>query len=162
MNFKENLEELFNGFEASPMLFIGSGISRRYIELECWLDLLKRFTKKIDENHVKINADANSDLPEYASVLAEIYHNKWWNIPENKDIQKEYEEYFINRQSALKIEISHYLKNIDISSIVLKNMKMKYLFLNKLLLMELLQQIGIYYLKICFQNSQFSLGSTNY
>ena len=117
MNFKENLDELFNGFEESPMLFIGSGMSRRYIDLENWPDLLKKFTEKINENHTKINADANSDLPEYARVLAEIYHNKWWDIPENKSLQKEYKSDLTNRQSVLKIEISNYLKKVDIETI---------------------------------------------
>lgn len=113
MKFTEELINIFNTFEESPMLFIGSGMSRRYINLENWPDLLKKFTNKINENHTKINADANSDLPEYASVLAEIYHNKWWDIPENKLIQEKYSSEFKNRQSVLKIEISEYLKSVD-------------------------------------------------
>ena len=117
MNFNENLEDLFNRFEASPMLFIGSGMSRRYIELECWLDLLKKFTDKISENYNKINTSSNGNLPEYASVLAETYNKKWWATSESSDIQKEYEGNFKNNSSVLKIEISRYLKNVGIENI---------------------------------------------
>ena len=55
MNFKKKLEEHFKQFEASPVLFVGSGVSRRYLGVPCWQDLLKHFAEAIGENHIKLN-----------------------------------------------------------------------------------------------------------
>lgn len=111
MGFKKSLTEHFKKFEASPMLFIGSGISRRYIGTENWEQLLLRFCNAIGENSLKLKTSSNGDLTKYAQLLAKSYEACWWDRPESKEISEEFREHFINDSSILKIEISRYLKN---------------------------------------------------
>ena len=111
MEFKKSLTEHFKKFEASPMLFIGSGISRRYIGTENWEQLLLRFCNAIGENSLKLRTSSNGDLTKYAQLLAKSYEACWWDRPESKEISEEFKEHFINDSSILKIEISRYLKN---------------------------------------------------
>ena len=62
MNFKENLEQHFKQFESSPILFVGSGMSKRYIGINSWEGLLQQFTEKIGENHTKIKTQSDGDM----------------------------------------------------------------------------------------------------
>ena len=62
MTFKKDLSEHFKKFSASPFLFVGSGMSRRYLNTENWEDLLKKFCTLIDENYTKIRSQADGDL----------------------------------------------------------------------------------------------------
>ncbi|EFX0038096.1 hypothetical protein ACWNEZ_003152, partial [Shigella flexneri] len=108
MNFKKKLEEHFKQFEASPVLFVGSGVSRRYLGVPCWQDLLKHFAEAIGENHIKLKTKSNGDLPEYAQLLVSAYAEKWWDTEEGQLAlsEKEQEKTFINEQSPLKLSIS--------------------------------------------------------
>ncbi|GEN29091.1 hypothetical protein HVA01_27370 [Halovibrio variabilis] len=112
MTFKQLLSEHFNKFSASPFLFVGSGMSRRYMGAENWEDLLKRFCELIGENYTKIRSQADGDLTKIASVLARSYSEKWWDseIKGNKDVH--YAEHLLKSDSPLKVEISGYLKRI--------------------------------------------------
>ena len=53
MEFKKALTEHFKKFDASPMLFIGSGISRRYLGTENWEQLLLKFCNLIGARRKK-------------------------------------------------------------------------------------------------------------
>ncbi|WP_227677689.1 hypothetical protein [Psychrobacter frigidicola] len=66
MTFKKKLEEHFSQFDSSPIFFIGSGVSRRYLGVSCWEDLLKQFAENIGVSHVKLRAQSNGDLTVYA------------------------------------------------------------------------------------------------
>ena len=113
MNFKKKIEEHFKQFEASPVLFVGSGVSRRYLGVPCWQDLLKHFAEAIGENHIKLKTKSNGDLPEYAQLLVSAYAEKWWDTEEGQLAlsEKEQEKTFINEQSPLKLSISKYIEN---------------------------------------------------
>ena len=62
MAFKEKLEEHFKQFEASPILFIGSGLSRRYMGINCWEDLLKQFSDFRISNETSIGIKVLTNL----------------------------------------------------------------------------------------------------
>ena len=111
MEFKKALTEHFKKFDASPMLFIGSGISRRYLGTENWEQLLLKFCNLIGENPLKLKTSSNGDLTKYAQLLAKSYENSWWERPGSKEISEEFSEHFLNDSSILKIEISRYLKS---------------------------------------------------
>lgn len=110
MNFKKELENHFKQFDASPILFVGSGLSRRYLGTPCWEDLLKQFSEKINENHIRLRSNSNGDLTVYAQFLAKSYSEKWWDTDEGKEIAKTSPETLIDEQSPLKISISQNLK----------------------------------------------------
>ncbi|GAB7228805.1 SIR2 family protein [Vibrio rotiferianus] len=111
MSFKKELENHFKQFDASPILFVGSGVSRRYLGISCWEGLLRRFAESIGENHVRLRSSSDGDLTVYAQLLAKSYSEKWWDTEEGKKLVVESPDLFIDGQSPLKVSISEYLKD---------------------------------------------------
>ncbi|MFA0438431.1 hypothetical protein BCU70_13115 [Vibrio sp. 10N.286.49.C2] len=109
MSFKKQLEEHFQQFDASPILFVGSGVSRRYLGVNCWEGLLKQFSEKLGEQHVRLRAQSNGDLTKYAQILASIYSQKWWDTEDAKDVIEHQSNLLIDEQSPLKVSISQYI-----------------------------------------------------
>ncbi|HAA9852605.1 TPA_asm: hypothetical protein GIM21_15045, partial [Listeria monocytogenes] len=68
-----------------PILFIGSGISRRYINAPDWENLLKKLIELNPNMNMPIGyytQQTNNDYPEIANVLIEEYQKYAW---ENKN-----------------------------------------------------------------------------
>lgn len=105
------LKNHLSKFSSAPFLFIGSGFSRRYIQLEDWQKLLKVFCNELPQNFQYYNSSANGDLPKVASLMAEDFFDIWWKEEAYAESRKANSDYALNRSSPLKIEISNYLKN---------------------------------------------------
>ena len=111
MTFKRNLEDHFKQFDASPILFVGSGLSRRYLGVSCWEGLLRQFSDAIGENHVRLRSTSNGDLTIYAQNLAKAYAEKWWETEEGKLLVEENDALFVDEQSPLKVSISKFIQD---------------------------------------------------
>ena len=88
-----NLEEIVKKFKTTPVLFIGSGITRRYYNLPNWNDLLKYFSEKIKDDEFIFNSYINMAksleqkaglLPKVAELIQKDFDKKWF---ENKNIR---------------------------------------------------------------------------
>ncbi|MXR36885.1 SIR2 family protein [Craterilacuibacter sinensis] len=90
-------------------LFIGSGFSRRYINLETWGDLLKKFATK---NYALYSGKSKGDLPAAAGYIAEDLFNEIYKNPElHKEFITQHEELISkDATNALKCKISSYLQ----------------------------------------------------
>lgn len=91
---------------ATPFLFVGSGLSRRYTACEDWEGLLRRFAEPTSRPYDYFRAGAEGDLPAVASRMAEVFHDIWWTDDQFEDSRKRWAAHSHNRQSALKIEIA--------------------------------------------------------
>lgn len=103
-------------FTTNPYLFIGSGLSRRYINLPTWEDLLIEFfiDSNIKGDFEYFQSKGNGNLPLLASILAKEFHEIWWKDPKFKDTRK------INKVLAkdkvnlpFKIEVSNLINRIQ-------------------------------------------------
>lgn len=92
----------------APFLFIGSGFSRRYIGLEQWDELLKRFCKGIKEFGY-YSSQHNKDMPKAASEMARDFNEVWWKDKDYAESRERSSEQMINVSSALKFEVANYL-----------------------------------------------------
>jgi len=81
-----DLQEHLAQFTTNPYLFIGSGLSRRYVSLPTWEDLLINFfkTSKIEGDYEYHRSKSNGNLPQLASNLAKEFHEIWWKETEFK------------------------------------------------------------------------------
>ena len=118
--------EFIGHYNTAPFLFVGSGFSRRYLGLDDWEGLLKRFATLNKVDYQYYYASSGGKLPLIATMIAEDLHEKWWKLPEFEKSRNKYKEICTNKYSALKIEISHYLKS-----------KMDFTIQDKILLEEL-------------------------
>lgn len=96
----------------APFLFVGSGFSRRYIGLEQWDELLKRFCEGIQEFGY-YSSQNNQDLPKAASEIARDFNEIWWKSDTYLESRKENAENINSVSSALKHEMANYLNNIS-------------------------------------------------
>nr|WP_294947044.1 SIR2 family protein [uncultured Mucilaginibacter sp.] len=109
--FKSHLE-IFN---TSPYLFIGSGLSRRYLSLPTWYDLLAAFSKRLELPYEfgYYASQVEGDLPKLASILAEQFHKVWWTST-TFEVNRErfYREAQVNMQQPFKIELAQFVTEI--------------------------------------------------
>lgn len=108
---KEVLERL-QTFNSAPVLFVGSGISRRYLGLPGWEDLLKDLASKTDRTYAYYRANANSDMAEIASLLAEPINEKVWSDAAYEQLRAENEEHLLLKDSALKVLAAQSVKEL--------------------------------------------------
>lgn len=112
---QEFLDHL-NKFSTNPYLFIGSGLSRRYLTLPTWEELLNQFfvESKIEGNFEYYQSKSNGSLPKLASILASEFHEIWWKNPVYKDSMLHFKSIAKEKENIpLKIEISNYLAKIQ-------------------------------------------------
>lgn len=115
MDISNVLIEKLKDFKSAPFLFIGSGFSRRYLGLEDWKGLLKRFCNGYTNSFDYYFSTANSDIPKAAKLMSKDFAELWWKSEEfetSRDIYKEYGD-MIKESSPLKFEISKYLIEIN-------------------------------------------------
>lgn len=116
MQLTEQLHAHLKKFASPPYLFVGSGISRRYLGLENWQGLLEKQCKLHGLDYGFLNTSANGDLPSLASEMARELHEPWWKDKKYKDSREKYAAFALNRESALKIEISKYIAESEVAT----------------------------------------------
>ncbi|WP_395361945.1 SIR2 family protein [Streptomyces sp. YH02] len=96
----------------APFLFIGSGISRRYLGADDWEGLLRRFAELTPRSYEYYRTSAAGDLPAIASKIAEAFHQIWWDGAEYSASRSEWSGRIEEKESALKVEIAKHLSRV--------------------------------------------------
>lgn len=115
------IEEVVHRFNATPILFVGSGLSRRYLNLPDWKGLLEHFAKIINNDDFAYSAYENKAkgleckagiMPKVAELIQSDYDMKWFADPTIRtvdgDVLKQIKEQGL---SPFKAEIAIFIKN---------------------------------------------------
>lgn len=111
-----DLLEIISKKPAAPFLFIGSGMSRRYLGLEDWDGLLSRFCIT-GRPYEYFKSSANQVVPKAANLICDAYHEYWWNNDDFLEERKLSSGLIRNKTTPLRLAISSYIKQkIQINS----------------------------------------------
>lgn len=132
-NQTNELDEIFSEFNSLPYLFIGSGLSRRYLGLEDWKGLLKHFVSMINNKDLAFESylnDARTELknkevydeslllPMVASLLETDFNKLWFADDSFSEGRKNYKIEVELGASPFKIEIAEHIKKMsDLSNL---------------------------------------------
>ena len=90
------IEDVINRFNTTPFLFIGSGITRRYLNLPDWKALIEHFAKVIENDDYTYSAYENKAkslvckaeiMPKIAELIQVDYDERWYR---DKSIRTEW------------------------------------------------------------------------
>ena len=95
--------EFIGHYNTAPFLFVGSGFSRRYLGLEDWEGLLKRFATLNNVDYQYYFSSSGGKLPRIASLIAEDLHERWWKLPEYEKSRNRYKEYNTNKYRNISL-----------------------------------------------------------
>lgn len=107
------LQESLASHGALPYLFIGSGISRRYLGLPDWEGLLRKFATEAGEDFNFHLATANGNLPATATSIARAFHDQWWKDEAYAQQREQYAEIVRDDEGGLKVAIAEYIRAND-------------------------------------------------
>lgn len=117
MTINELFLDHLSKFRTVPFLFVGSGVSRRYLGVENWEQLLRKYSSVAGRPYEYYRSTADGNLPRIASAIAADLHDKWWSDDQFARSRTESAAEAIRRESALKIEISSYLRSLPLDAI---------------------------------------------
>lgn len=110
MDIQALLSDHLKKFESAPFLFVGSGFSRRYLGLENWHDLLRKFAAFSGKPYEYYQSSTtNGDAEQVATLLANDFHPYWFKSDQYLESRGKHMQLATDRSSPLKIEISNYL-----------------------------------------------------
>lgn len=110
---QKKLEELVQSFPTTPILFMGSGISKRYLNLPSWEELLKVFASRLSKDPFKFRGLMNAardDLTLVGSSIEKEFSDRWFSDPEFRTDSRDIKELVDKGTSPFKAELAHYLK----------------------------------------------------
>lgn len=133
------MEKLFKNFKKRPVAFIGSGISKRYMNTPTWEQLLNKVIMEYDTNtshfgHLMLNN--NHDMEMVASIIEKEYTDYFYKMVTTNSNHKDYPLYIkyksqldLGKISPFKILISNYFLRVSTNETFEKE---KDLFINML------------------------------
>lgn len=102
-------------FNTTPFLFVGSGISRRYMGLPDWKSLLKHFSDRLSDDPFKfigMQIEAKDDLGVVGGNLQKEFDARWISDPAFRTNEDWIRNKVLDHCSPFKAEVAWYLKNI--------------------------------------------------
>ncbi|MFM8573989.1 MAG: SIR2 family protein [Pirellula sp.] len=111
MGIQDELAAHLAKIGTAPFLFVGSGLSRRYVNLEDWERLLRRFSDGFQHPFEYYKAKASSSLPAIATLLADSFYDTWWTDAKYLASRDSFTNSVTNNASCLKYEIAQYISN---------------------------------------------------
>lgn len=123
LSMREDLQELRKVLDESktlPVLFIGSGLSRRYLGSPTWRGLLEYASTLIGRSlnyyeGLASDGPTNLKLARVASLIAKDFYPIWWESAEYASSREKYQSIIETNSDPLKIELTAYLQNLDIT-----------------------------------------------
>lgn len=108
MNFAEHFKQHISKFSTSPILFLGSGFSRRYLGLPTWRDLLVQACDDLDlpRPYDYYKSNGSSDLPTVASLMGDDFNDIWWSHQKFQEGRDHFGRMAQTKHSPLKYEIA--------------------------------------------------------
>ena len=106
--------DVVDNFPTIPYLFVGSGITRRYLDLPNWEELLKVFAERLSEDEFKfvsLKSQANDDLAQVGSLIEKEFNNKWFGDPAFRTKSSIILDFVKNGKSPFKAELAFYIKD---------------------------------------------------
>lgn len=113
---KNTLKSIVQQFPATPFLFVGSGMSKRYMGLPSWEDLLRHFAERLSGDsfaYAAYKSRAGDDLPKVASLIQKDFDARWFDYPSFRTCDEEHANHINNGASPFKAEIAYYLSSIS-------------------------------------------------
>lgn len=111
---RDDLLARFQGHNALPFLFIGSGLSRRYLGLPDWEGMLRKFAGDIGADLDFMLATARGDLPEAAGLLAKEFHPVWFKDRRYAKQRTAHKEEVRDDEAALKVAVAEYMRTASV------------------------------------------------
>ncbi len=105
MPLDEELSAHLSTFPTAPFLFVGSGISRRFLGLPAWSGLLEHFAAETGKPYARYASDADNVLPQVASLIAEDFRRMWWDDDRYAASRAAHPD-LKTRESPLKVEVA--------------------------------------------------------
>ncbi len=115
------IKDVVNEFTTTPFMFIGSGISRRYLNLPDWKGLLDHFAREINDDEFSFNSYESKArgfvceygiLPKVAELIQKDYDEKWFADSSIRRADAGEISKVKDGVSPFKVEIAAYLKGI--------------------------------------------------
>jgi len=116
---KRKIINILKNSNTLPFLFAGSGLSRRYIGLEGWEGLLKKFAYKASEQEFAYNiflqqaeiaGNKEGVLPKVAELIENEFNQIWYKSEFFSDSRNRHKEDIDNNISPFKLEIADYMR----------------------------------------------------
>lgn len=113
------IKEIIGKFNTTPFLFVGSGMTRRYLDLPDWKGLLKYFAETIRndefaysyyENQAKAMECRAGIMPKIAEMIQKDYDQKWFSDASIRTIDNEEQKRIHGGLSPFKAELANYIR----------------------------------------------------
>lgn len=98
-----------------PILFVGSGISRRYLKSPDWVGLLEKMIEinpKIEMPIGYYAQNANNDYPKVGSALIDDYHKYAWEVYKSDIFMPQLYQQSYQKSIFFKYKIGEYLDDL--------------------------------------------------
>jgi hypothetical protein len=103
--FENDLADKLQKFNSAPVLFVGSGLSKRYLGLPSWEALLIELANITDKEYAYYRANADGDYPKIAGLLSQPLNEIMWTDVYRR-IRADYQDFLLKRDSAIKIFVA--------------------------------------------------------
>lgn len=123
---RNKIKDILNIHDTLPILFVGAGLSRRYLGLENWEGLLRYLAQRISDNEFGFemyNSMAKSSTiqvglyQKIAELIGNDFSKNWFVDDKFKEIRELYRDDIKNKVEPIKIEIAKYIKDNSLNFI---------------------------------------------